>query len=189
MIALALLLAQDWQSLPSNEWKPIAFKEAGTIRQSKDALILEPGHPMTGVKWTGTFPKINYEITYEAQRARGNDFFGMITFPVGDTHCSFITGGWGGDIIGLSTLDGQTATDNETRAYFNFENNRWYQFRLKVTNESIQVWIGDERVTRINTKDFEIGLRPGDTKLMTPLGFATFATEGWLRNIRWRKTQ
>lgn len=177
-LALWLVLAQ---------WEPIAFKEAGEVRITPEEMRLQPGRPMTGIRWKGEVPRDGYELRWEGLRKRGNDFFAMATFPVGQTHCSFITGGWGGDIIGLSTLDGQTAADNETRAYFNFENDRWYAFRIRVTAERIEVWIDGERVTRVARSEFEIGLRPGDTTRMTPLGFASYATEGWIRNVSWRK--
>mgnify|MGYP000942303703 CR=1 FL=1 len=186
ILAVLLLAAQDWQTLDAAAWQPIAFKNHGEVRRLGDVVVLDAGQPMTGVKWTRDFPRSGYEIRWEARRERGNDFFAMITFPVGETHCSFITGGWGGDIVGLSTVDGQTAADNETRAYFNFENGRWYAFRVLVTAERIEVWINDERVVRFERQGHEFGLRRGDTELTTPLGFASYLTEGRLRNIRWR---
>ena len=96
-------------------------------------IVLGAGGPMTGVTWSGEFPKTNYEIRWEAARIDGNDFFASLTFPVGDSYCTWVTGGWGGDIVGLSSLDGWDASDNETRSYFDFDKGRWYAFRLKVT--------------------------------------------------------
>ena len=46
---------------------------------------------------------------------KGGDFFATLTFPVDDSFCTFVTGGWGGDIVGLSSIDGWDASDNETR--------------------------------------------------------------------------
>ena len=84
-------------------------------------------------RWTraGVFPKTNYEIRFEATRIKGGDFFASLTFPVGESHCTWVTGGWGGDIVGLSSLDGWDASDNETRTYYTFETSRWYAFRLQ----------------------------------------------------------
>ena len=56
---------------------------------------------MTGVTWTGSFPRSDYEIRFEAARLAGNDFFATVTFPVQNSFCSLVTGGWGGDIVGL----------------------------------------------------------------------------------------
>jgi Domain of Unknown Function (DUF1080) len=167
-------------------WKETRFTGGGVVRITEGELRLEPGQPMTGVTYAGRFPVENYELRFEGMRRRGNDFFATVTFPVGETFCTFVTGGWGGDIIGLSNIDGGNASENETRAYFNFENNRWYRFRLQVTRELIRAWIDDERVVDIALKGREVGLRPGETKLMAPLGFASYATAGSLRRIEYQ---
>ena len=60
-----------------------------------------------------------------------------------------MTGGWGGDIVGLSSIDGWDASDNETRAYFNFETGRWYSFRLLVTAQRIRAWIDDQQIINV----------------------------------------
>ncbi|MEZ6113002.1 MAG: hypothetical protein R3C99_18620 [Pirellulaceae bacterium] len=59
-------------------------------------------------------PKTNYELSLEAKRLDGTDFFCGLTFPVGDTHCSFIVGGWAGGVVGLSSIDGLDASENQT---------------------------------------------------------------------------
>ena len=79
----------------------------------------------------------------------GNDFFASLTFPVGDSFCTWVTGGWGGDIVGLSSLDGWDASDNETRTYFDFEKGRWYAFRLQVTPARITGWIDDKQIFNV----------------------------------------
>ena len=167
-------------------WREAPFKGHGAVRVSGGAIVLAPGGPMTGIAWTGEFPKTNYEIRLEARRLRGNDFFASLTFPVADSFCTLVTGGWGGDIVGLSSIDGWDASDNETRSYFNFENERWYPIRLQVTADRIRAWIGDEPVIDIVIKGRTIGLRPGETKLCIPLGFASYNTEGALQKIEYR---
>ena len=72
------------------------------------------------------FPKTNYELRLEAMRADGHDFFAGITFPVNDSHCSWIVGGWGGSIVGLSSLDDMDASENDTSISRNFQTGRWY---------------------------------------------------------------
>jgi len=76
-------------------------------------VLLGKGH-LTGITWTGEFPKSGYEIRFEAARLEGNDFFAGITFPVKDSFCSWINGGWGGTVVGLSSLDGDDASENDT---------------------------------------------------------------------------
>ena len=56
---------------------------------------------MTGITWTGDFPTSGYEIRFEAARLEGKDFFAAIIFPVKDSHCSWINGGWDGTVVGL----------------------------------------------------------------------------------------
>ena len=95
--------------------------------------------------------------------------------------------GWlGGDIVGLSSIDGWDASDNETRNYFTFENGRWYAMRLRVTAARITAWIDDKQVIDVEITGRTIGLRPGEIKLNTPLGFASYNTAGELRKIEYR---
>lgn len=186
MILAVLLLAQTWQ--PLTGWAPTKFTGQGKTTITASAIELEPGQPMTGVTSATPLPATtNYEIRYEAMRRRGNDFFATLTFPVGTSFCTWVAGGWGGDIVGLSSLDGQNASENETRMYFTFENNRWYRFRLQVTPTRIRAWIDDERVIDASLEGREVGLRYGETKLMIPLGFASYATAGSIRKPEWRR--
>jgi len=193
---LWMMLAQEWQPLFDGRtlagWRETAFPQHGAVRVADGAIRLEPGQPMTGITRSPdapALPKSGYELRYEARRERGNDFFAAVTFPVGDSFLTFINGGWGGDIIGLSSLDNANASENETRAYFNFENQRWYRFRIEVRAERVRVWIDGERVVDVSIAGRELGLRPGDTKLMAPFGFASFATQGALRGIEYRLVQ
>lgn len=183
--------AADWQPLFEGKsldgWKEIPFTGKGPVRVDQGAVVIGPGKPMTGIVWAGDFPKTDYEIQFEGMRRQGNDFFATITFPVGDSFCTWVTGGWGGDIVGLSSIDGWDAADNETRSYFNFENNRWYRLRLHVTLTRIRAWIDDKSVINVSIAGRNVGLRPGETKLMTPLGFASYSTAGAIRKMEYRK--
>ena len=115
----------------------------------------------------------------------GNDFFCGLTFPVGDAHCSFIVGGWAGAVTGLSTLDGQDASENETTTIKNFEDGRWYAVRVRVTAERIQAWIDDAVWADVKTAGRRIGIRP-EVDASRPLGIASWRTTAALRNIRVR---
>jgi hypothetical protein len=167
-------------------WRETPFKDHGAVRLENGAILLGAGRPMTGINWTGAFPKSNYEVRFDAQRQQGNDFFASLTFPVGDSFATWVTGGWGGDIVGISSIDGWDASDNETRQYFNFENGRWYAFRLRVTEARIQGWIGEQEIVNVQIAGRSVGLRFGEIKLSAPFGFASYGTAGALRKIEYR---
>jgi hypothetical protein len=168
-------------------WRQTAFTGGGTAKVENRELVIGPGKPLAGVTYTGEFPRDNYEIRFEAARREGGDFFASLTFPIGDSFCTWVTGGWGGDIVGLSSIDGWDASDNETRTYVNFETGRWYAFRLKVTLERIQAWIDDRPIVNVEIGGRKVDLRPGEIKLSAPLGFASYNTAGALRKVEYRR--
>lgn len=191
--ALALCLpaaAADWQSLFKGQsldgWREAQFKGHGQVKVENGSLILGAGDRMTGATWARDFPKANYELRFEAARLKGNDFFASVTFPVGDSFCTWVTGGWGGDIVGLSSIDGWDAADNETRAYYTFETGKWYRFRLQVAGDWITAWIDDKQVVHVNIAGRHVGLRFADMMQSAPLGFASYLTEGAVRKIEYR---
>jgi len=167
-------------------WRQAPYKGHAGVRVENGTMVLEAGSPMTGATWSGAFPKANYEIRFEGVRLRGNDFFASLTFPVGDSFCTWVTGGWGGDIVGLSSLDGWDAADNETRAYFNFEAGRWYRLRLRVAGDRIEAWIDDTAIVNVDIGGRAVGLRFAEMKLSAPLGFASYLTKGAVRKIEYR---
>jgi hypothetical protein len=167
-------------------WKETPFTNHGTVTIEESAIVLSRGKPMTGVTWMADFPKSGYEVRFEAMRVEGNDFFASLTFPVGDSFATFVAGGWGGDIIGVSSIDGWDASDNETRSYFTFEDGRWYRFRLTVTTERIRVWIDEQQVVDLKIAGRTMSLRHGEIKLSAPFGFASYGTKGALRKIEYR---
>jgi hypothetical protein len=116
------------------------------------------------------------------------DFFAGITFPVHDSFCSWINGGWGGMVVGLSNLDDMDASENETSIRRNFESGRWYALRLRVTADRIQAWIDQEAVIDVYIANRLIGLRPGEIELSTPLGIASYSTTARLRKLEYRLT-
>ena len=125
-------------------------------------------------------------MRFEAVRLLGGDFFASVNFPAGGNFATWVLGGWGGDIVGISSLDGWDASDNETRSYFTFEIGRWYAFRLQVTDERIMGWIDNQRVVNVEIGGRTISLRPGDMKLSVPLGFSSYNTTGGIRKVEWR---
>jgi len=182
--------ADEWHSLFDGKslqgWRETPFQGHGEVRVEKGTILLGAGKPMTGVTWTGSFPRSNYEVRFEGSRIEGGDFFASLTFPVGESYCTWVTGGWGGDIVGLSSLDGWDASDNETRTYFNFENGRWYALRLRVTGSRISAWIDDQPIVNVSIEGRSVSLRPGEIKLSAPFGFASYASIGALRKVEYR---
>jgi hypothetical protein len=191
LLLFASLPGAGWQPLFDGKslqgWRETPFTGRGQVRAADGAIHLGPGMPMTGVTWTGSFPRGEYEIRFEAARMQGNDFFASMTFPVGDSFCTWVTGGWGGDIVGLSSIDGWDASDNETRTYVTFENGRWYAFRLQLSAGRIKAWIDGRQVIDVVIAGRTVELRRGEITLSAPLGFASYATAGAVRNIELRR--
>jgi hypothetical protein len=195
-VVLALLLcltagAQVWQPLFDGKslhgWRETPFTGRAPVRVEHGAIILAAGKPMTGITFTGSFPRVDYEVRLEAARLQGSDFFASMTFPYLDSYCTWVLGGWGGDIVGLSSIDGWDAADNETRTYFEFDPGRWYALRLQVTADRIRAWIDDKPVVNVEVRGRSVSLRHGEIKLSAPFGFASYATTGGLRKIEYRR--
>ena len=166
-------------------WKITDFAGRGEVSVKNGTIILEMGQ-MTGITWTNDLPTMNYEISLEAMRVDGSDFFCGLTFPVGKDPCSLIIGGWGGGVVGLSSLDSQDAANNETTRYVSFKSGQWYLIRLQVTEGKIDAWIDTDKVVDADTKDRTIGIRL-EMEESKPLGIATYSTTAALRNIKVRE--
>lgn len=182
--------AQEWTPLFDGAtlagWKEAPFDGRGKITVQNGELRLGKGR-MTGLSWTKDFPKTNYEIRFEAARLNGKDFFAGITFPVNETHCTWINGGWDGTVVGLSNLDGNDASENDTSANRDFETGRWYAFRLVVVPARIQCWIDGFEIINVDITKRLVSIRFDDIDLCLPLGFASYATEAGLRSIAYRR--
>lgn len=169
-------------------WRITEFGGQGKVYVKDGAIVLEQGNDMTGVTWDGPLVRMNYEITLEAMRVSGSDFFCGLTFPVDKNCCSLILGGWGGTLCGLSNIDYYDAANNETTRMVSFENGKWYHVRLHVTPNRIQAWLAEEEDPLV---DVDVTGRKIDTRievdLSQPLGIATWQTAGAIRNIRLRK--
>lgn len=182
----------EWQSLFDGQqlgrWEQTSFGGEGPVRVRDGAIILEFGDPMTGVTWTGELPGPAYELELEAARLAGNDFFCGLTFPVAASYCSLILGGWGGSTVGLSSLDGMDASENETSQEMRFDDKRWYRVRVAVSQSSIGAWLDDSPLLQVATTGRRIGIRP-EVEPSRPLGIAAYRTRAGIRNIRVRPTR
>ena len=167
-------------------WRETPFTGRGKVNVVDGAIVLGNGY-MTGVTWTKAFPKDNYEIRLEAMRAEGSDFFAGITFPVRDAYCSWINGGWGGMVVGLSSIDDMDASENETGISRTFEKGLWYALLLRVAGDRIQAWLDDEQVIDMNIANRQLSLRPGEIDLSKPFGIASYSTTAKLRKIEYRE--
>jgi hypothetical protein len=173
-----------WESLVG-KWEPCEFGGDGPIEITGKLITVGYGDPLTGVRWKDSFPKENYEIEVEAQRTDGFDFFCALTFPVGDTHCTLVMGGWGGGVMGLSNVDGYDASDNPTTQFRVFDDDKWYRARVRVTSDKIVCWIDDKQVIEQERKDHEFGIRY-EMDPCVPLGLAAYQCDAEYRNPRWR---
>jgi len=182
-------MTQDGASLFDGKtldgWEITSFGTEGPVLVSEGNIVLNFGDGCTGVTYTKPFPKVDYEVSLDAMKVSGNDFFCGMTFPVKDTYCSFIVGGWGGPVVGLSTIDGKDGSENSTKILMNFEHKTWYHIRLQVTDAKIMAWIDDKQVIDFTIDDHTIDIRP-EVNLSRPFGICSWNTTAALRNI-WLK--
>jgi len=174
-----------------NGWRIVTdvdFENHGDVHVQDGAIILEKGDSMTGISWTGEMPLEDYEVSLEAARLDGTDFFCGLTFPIGDSPCTLIVGGWGGTCVGLSNVDFQSAVENMTTKFVQFEMKRWYRIRLRVTKERIGVWIDDGQILDLERGKHKFNVWP-QQEYVRPFGFDTWFTKGGLRNIVLRKAE
>ena len=164
-------------------WEITDFGLQGPVYVEEGSIILERGNGATGITWLRDIPMINYEVTLEAMRMEGIDFFCGLTFPVYESALTLVIGGWGGSVVGLSCIDGFDASENETCIIRSFQNNRWYHIRLRVTEESVMAWIDDKEMVNFLLEDHELSLRP-EVYLSYPFGIASWRTTAALRNIQ-----
>jgi hypothetical protein len=168
-------------------WKSTSFGGEGEVKVKDGQIVVEAGVDLSGFHWTGeALPSMNYEFSVEATKLEGSDIFCGISFPVGDSQCSFVAGGWGGGLVGLSSIDGMNASENETTKVLAFQENKPYRIRLRVTPSKIEAWIDDEPVVNVDTTGKKISIHPM-MEISKPLGLATFMTRSSFRNIRLRK--
>ena len=179
----------DWRPLFDGRvlggWKATQFGGEGDVTVVDGAIEIGMGADLSGITWTEDFPRQHYELAFEARRVDGNDFFCGLTFPVGADPCSLIVGGWGGGVVGLSSIDGLDAAHNDTTLYRAFDTGRWYAVRLRVTPERIECCLDEEGVIDQPLEGKTLSIRQ-EVMPSLPLGIATYATTAQVRNLRWR---
>jgi hypothetical protein len=168
-------------------WKVADMIEGGTVTVLPDGSVeCGFGNPMTGIAYTNTPPRMNYELSLEVMRVQGMDFFAALTLPIETNGCTVIIGGWGGGLCGISSFDYMDASENPWSENLSFENERWYTLRVRVTPGVLQVSLDGTRYTaRIEFDSASrFSLRPGsDIDKTAPLGLATYRTKAHWRNF------
>ena len=171
-------------------WEPVDMGGSGDVTVEGGQLVINQGESLSGVVYqkVAELPLDRYEITLQAKRLQGVDFFCGLTFPVGSVKkcATLILGGWGGSVTGISSIDDQDASNNATGSYQRYEDNRWYSVRLRVTPENLSAWVDDKQVVDVDIKGRKIGLRPGPIESYAPLSLTTYNTMAAVKNVRWK---
>jgi hypothetical protein len=167
-------------------WKVTAFGGEGDVFVENGEVVISQGADLSGIHTDQPIPKSDYEIQFEAMREAGSDFFAGVTFPVRDSHCSLILGGWGGGTCGISSLDGMDASENETSSLQSFEKGKWYKVRIAVRDNHLNAWLDDKEIVDVDTTGRKIDVR-FEVERSKPFGFCTYATTGRLKNVRVRE--
>ena len=192
---LSTLAVGKWMSLLDGKtmrgWRIVEedeFEMHGKIEVKDGAIRMGVGMPFSAVTWTGDFPLEGYEVEFEAMRTSGVDIFAGTTVPVGDKHVSFIAGGWGDTVVGLSCVDDMNASENETTQVISFDNDKWHRFAIRVTKAKIEAWVGDKQVVDLAREGHRFSLY-GGVEPTSPFGIFTWQSEGAIRNVRFRRVK
>ncbi|WP_437188441.1 3-keto-disaccharide hydrolase [Planctomicrobium sp. SH668] len=165
-------------------WEVVQSGGEGKVTVEEGELVIGRGDPITSIVWKGEkLPRNNYELSWKAKKVDGTDFFSTVTFPVQDAYCSLVLGGWGGGVVGLSSLNGADASENPTTLYQSFEKGRWYDVRLRVTDSHVKVWLDGKEIINAPTEEYKFSIRIEMT-LTKPLGISSFVTVGSIKDIQ-----
>lgn len=170
-------------------WKDSNFAGAGETKVEPNykgqgpVILIEAGQSLSGITFTNPVPKQNFEVTLEALKVQGNDFFVGLTFPVGEAHATLVLGGWGGATTGISSIDGLDASENDTTKFLGYEKDKWFRIRMKVTLAKLETWINDDKVVDQDLKDRRISMRFGEIENSVPFGIATYQTTTVIRKV------
>ena len=167
-------------------WQITDFGGNGGVTVKDGVIKIDMGAELTGIHWTNesVLPKMNYEIELDAMKVDGGDFFCGLTVPVSNSFCTLIVGGWGGGIVGISSINGADASENDSTRSLYFPRDRWYHIRLQVRADKIAAWIDGDKVFDVELEGRKISMRGGEIESSIPLGVATYQTTALVRNIR-----
>jgi hypothetical protein len=170
----------DWEHVDVGGSKEAVVEEGSIVIPQSDSL--------SGVvyKKLKELPVMDYEITLEAKRVQGVDFFCGLTFPVGshDTSVTLVLGGWGGGLTGISNIDGLDASENSTSSVQRYEDDKWYKVRVMIAAKEIRAWLDEKEIINVETEGKKLSLRPGPIESFPGFSLTTYGTEGHIRNIK-----
>jgi hypothetical protein len=108
---------------------------------------------------------------------------------VGDlkTCLTLVMGGWGGALVGISSIDGMDASENNTSSVQKFADNTWYKVKLQVTPKDIHVWLDGKEIINTEIEGHKLGVRPGPIESYLPLSFTTYQTRAAIKNVKLTK--
>jgi hypothetical protein len=186
-----------WRELIDGEslegWRRLDFDGlGGEVDAAGGAIRLGRGEPFTAIVIDDPdfeAPGLEYEIVVAARKIEGRDFFCALTFPVPEkaSCCTFVVGGWGGGVTGLSDIDLLDANRNTTRSVLKFEHGLWYDLRVEVRRGRIRCWVDERLVVNLLIGDKQISVRPGEIEACQPLGLASWETSAEIKSVRIRK--
>ena len=177
----------DGKSL--DDWEMVDIGASGYVELDEDLgeMLIRQGDSLSGAiyKKAKELPIERYEISLEAKRTAGVDFFCGLTFPVGnlETCATLVLGGWGGSVTGISSIDGDDASNNATGTYQRYEDDKWYAVRLRVTPENLSAWIDGKQVVDIDIAGRKVSLRAGPMESYVPLSLTTYNTAASIRKV------
>ena len=169
------------------KWKATDFAGRADVSVKDGEILLPQGGDITGINLEAAPAKMDYELELDAKRMEGDDFFCGLTFPIGEKCVTLVVGGWGGSVVGISNVNGDNASENETTTFRNFKKGQWYHIRVRVKKAKVEVWIDKEQVVDLDTEGKNLDMRIGEIESSMPLGIATWRTSGAIKGLRWRK--
>ena len=185
-----------WRELVGGEspagWRRLDFGgDGGAVGFAEGSIKLGRGMPLAAVVIDDPSfapPADDYELVARARKLDGRDFFCALTFPVPEkeAHCTFVAGGWGGGVTGLSNIDHLDANRNRTRSSLFYETGLWYELRVEVRRGRIRCWVDERLVVNALIADRLVSLRPGDIEQCAPLGLASYETAAEISSLRIR---
>lgn len=181
---------QAWKKMFNGKdlegWTVTQFGGEGEVEVKEGVIVMGMGEPMTGITWKGSaLPKTNYELVVEARRTDGHDFFATTTFPIGEEHASFVTGGWAGTVVGISSVNFYDASENPTTTFKDFKDNQWYTLRIRVSDARLECWIDDEQMVNLEREEHKFSTRI-EVELSKPMGISSYMTSSEIRAIKLR---